>query len=72
MTTTFGDSHVDGHAELQGFNIPMTQGPVRYEVTFYDDNMRYTLVRNDQSGGAGPHADQRLPFRPRSHRLDGA
>jgi hypothetical protein len=43
--TTFGDSDVDGAAEINGSRIPMTQGPATYDITFHDDSLRYTVVR---------------------------
>ncbi|GIG19754.1 hypothetical protein Cch01nite_04780 [Cellulomonas chitinilytica] len=43
---TFGDTGVgDGTAEPGGPNIPLTQGPAIYEVTFHDDTLTYSVSR---------------------------
>jgi len=44
-TTTFGDAGVDGTADPGGPNIPLTQGPAVYEVTFHDDTLAYSVLR---------------------------
>jgi hypothetical protein len=43
--TNFGDSDLDGVADLDAANIAVTQGPATYEITFNDDSLRYTVVR---------------------------
>lgn len=43
--TAFGDAEGDATAEPGGPNIPMTQGPAIYEVTFHDDTLAYSVVR---------------------------
>lgn len=43
--TVFGDVENDGVAEPGAPHVLMTQGPARYEVTFHDDTLTYSVVR---------------------------
>lgn len=44
----FGDNNGDGIAEQSGADIPITQGPGDYTITFNDQAKTYTVVKQGQ------------------------